>query len=389
MAYFLALILIILIIWYFWPQNKINFDKAATTHLHPSLSSRFNFLNPSAYYAFESKNLLSRFKAEILKRTGKAENHDVVITSCASESNALILGSLKNYDLQVSCFEHKSSLNYGKVVRPENFAFGPNKAISLMYMNNETGDIFPLKEIAQKCKNTGTLLHTDASQYFGKSQPSDFENIDFITISFHKMNGPHISALVILKDFHLEPMIKGTQQAGMRGGTENMPYVDLALKGMEITFQNRLAKNQKLICLKEKLLNVFRKYCVEEDLENYMSGKPFEIAKIPRGKKYSFVQISKNSMNILLVAFIYKPSGFAEIQQRFCNIEFRKKLAECGVYISIGSACNTNQKSASHVLHALNLPFIIRCGTCRFSFDDYNYEGEIDKFEKIFKKIMI
>ena len=135
--------------------------------------------------------------------------------------------------------------------------------------------------------------------------------------------------------------------------------------------------------LKEKLLGVFRKYCVEEDVNEYLCGNPFGVSHFG-DYRYGFVQISKNSMNILLVSFIYKPKD----GKRFCNIEFRKKMAENGIYISIGSACNTSQKSASHVLHELGLPFIIRCGTCRFSFDDYNCAEEIDRFEEVFRRII-
>jgi cysteine sulfinate desulfinase/cysteine desulfurase-like protein len=70
----------------------------------------------------------------------------------------------------------------------------------------------------------------------------------------------------------------------------------------------------------------------------------------------------------------------------FCNMKLKSNLAADDVIVSIGSACNTSEKGASHVIKAMGAPFIIRCGVVRISLGDYNTESQVRQFAKKFIK---
>ena len=173
--------------------------------------------------------------------------------------------------------------------------------------------------------------------------------------------------------------------------------------------ENRTAKNERLIFLKRKLEDIFSKYCEVKPFSIFKGktdrdafrivqnlSSPHAHPQIHRdlrwpifGKNVSYpkkllaVPLSINSISTVLVSFI-----LLHPTERFCNINFRKLMADNGVKISIGSACATTLKGSSHVLKEMVAPFIIRAGTIRFSLGDYNTENDLNRFEVIFKKIV-
>jgi cysteine desulfurase len=97
-----------------------------------------------------------------------------------------------------------------------------------MWANNETGLIFPVKELAEYCREQGVLFHTDAAQAIGKL-PVDLREVpaDFLTFSGHKFHAPKgIGGLFIRGGRELPPLIHGGHQmGGRRAGTINVPYL--------------------------------------------------------------------------------------------------------------------------------------------------------------------
>lgn len=368
----MILVIIIFIIIYLYTSTRvINFDNNATTEPNfickIKMFRAYSLGNPSAYYANGALDKVNELKELILNILGKSE-HICIICGSASEANNLLLKSYKSY---CSPYEHKTSimccntLNWNKLN-----TLHRGDLYSMMYVNNESGNIFPVAEIALECKNRGILFHTDASQYFGKSvNPiDDFKNIDFITISPHKMYGPQgIGILVIPRDAHIIPQIMGTQNGGLRGGTENMSAICGTIYAIHNTLSNRLNKNLKLEYLTERFKQMLLKYRCLTTSDTYLKKNTVMFINIPDTKK---------SINTVLVSFINKYDT-----TRFCNVKFRKELTLRGINISIGSACGTSVQGPSHVLTAMNLPFIIRCGVIRFSFGDYNTMADINEFE--------
>jgi len=101
------------------------------------------------------------------------------------------------------------------------------RLISIMAVNNETGVIQPIPEIAEMAHQRGVLLHTDAVQAVGKVNPQFLKNADMISMSAHKINGPKgVGALWVRPNIILSPLIVGGgQEAGLRSGTTPVPLV--------------------------------------------------------------------------------------------------------------------------------------------------------------------
>jgi len=115
-----------------------------------------------------------------------------------------------------------------------------NALVSVMWANNETGTIFPVKEVAEIAKEFGATMHTDAVQIAGKER-IDMQKVpvDTLAISGHKFHAPKgIGALYVRKGTKLKPfMIGGHQESGRRAGTENVPYIVGLAKACELAMQ--------------------------------------------------------------------------------------------------------------------------------------------------------
>ena len=239
----------------------IYLDNNATTAVWPEVADAIKpFLseewgNPSSSYRFGAKNkaVMEEARAGIARLVG-AEPAEVIFTSGATEANntaihaALSTQPGKRHVI-TSGVEHSSILAYCQALEVRGFEvtflpvdeFGAldlamfNSAIrsdtalvSLMWANNETGVLFPVKEIAAICVCHGVRLHCDAVQAVGKL-PVDFasQSIDYLTLSGHKLGAPKgIGALIVRSGTPFAPLlIGGKQENGRRGGTESIPLI--------------------------------------------------------------------------------------------------------------------------------------------------------------------
>ena len=192
---------------------------------------------------------------------------------------------------------------------------------------------------------------------------------------------PGLGALVIPKSMNIQPQIAGSQNGGLRGGTESAAMCSGAIKTMEITFANRVAKNEHLRGLTYYFKQMLEKHRRPVPMSEYVGLSDYNAYKksLAGGPSIVYINIpgTLEPINTVLVSFIDAKPG-----ARFCNLKFRDLAHQKNIKISIGSACNTDQKGASHVLHELNLPFIVRAGVIRVSFGDCNTFAEIDEFER-------
>jgi len=390
-------------------KSSIYFDNNGTTFppkpVQLAMIEATQWGNASTGYANEGKRCLESFKKKVKSRVGN-KNAEVVVTSGASESINLFLRSMADLfpksHFIISAIEHNTtikcaqSLAKAKKVRVswvkpradgsiylsdiKKLVKNDTKVIGVMHINNETGSINEVENIQKYCRQNKIYYLCDTVQSFGKYKIPD---LDACTASFHKMYGPQgVGILVVDKKIlnrGFSPQICGSQNHGLRGGTENLPGIAGALKAMELTFRNRERKNRKLEKMKNRILEKLRNHFEEEQFKKYI-GKTNHFRGFSHD--WSFMQVGdgKNKApNVLLLSFNKSKSD----PHHFCNLKLKKVLMKHHIICSIGSACSTSKKGASHVLHSMKAPFIVRCGVIRISLGDYNTLKECDEFSRV------
>lgn len=221
--------------------------------------------------------------------------------------------------------------------------------ISVMYANNEIGTIQPIKEIGQIAHEHGITFHTDAVQAFGHL-PIDVNdaNIDILSASAHKINGPKGVGIMYLRDtIRIGAFIHGgAQERGRRAGTHNTPGIVGFGKAIELaasTMEKRSAYEKEL-----------RDYLISR-VENeipYAKLNGHRTDRLTNNVNFSFRFIEGESLLILLD------------QEGICG--------------SSGSACTSGSLDPSHVLLAIGLPHEIAHGSLRLTLSDENTKEEID-----------
>ena len=236
-----------------------NFDNASTTKISENSLKTYveaseQYYNPSSLYlpASKSKLLLEEARNCIMKYLKAKQGSTLIFTGCATESNNAVLKSCitrKDKNYIVSAGEHSSIYATAKNMLEQGFdiRFCPLKPngqvdeqklfdmvddktafVSIIHVSNETGAINDINKIASelKRKNKNLLFHSDGVQAIGKLK-IDLSDIDFYTISAHKINGPKgIGALYIANSNKFKPfLLGGGQENNLRAGTENLPAI--------------------------------------------------------------------------------------------------------------------------------------------------------------------
>jgi cysteine desulfurase len=247
----------------------------------PYLTSEWG--NPSSTYKFGSKlkTVIETARVQVADLIG-AHAVEIIFTSCATESNnAAIHAALKanpgKKHIVTSAVEHSSVLNYCmalekegyrvtylpvdregllKLADLENAITDETAVVSLMWANNETGVLFPVKEIAEICRSRGVLFHCDAVQAAGKVQ-IDVRKVqaDYLSLTGHKFHAPKgIGALYVRRKAPFSPFVYGGhQERSMRGGTESVPLIVGMGKAAEIARKHLLHYDKKVRPLRDAL----------------------------------------------------------------------------------------------------------------------------------------
>lgn len=254
-------------------------------------------------------------------------------------------------------------------------AIRPNTCIiAIMAANNETGIRNNIKAIGYVAKNKKIPFFTDAVQIFGKYPINPIENnITAFSGSFHKLHGPTGCGVAVVKNSFLEgyglrPLIPGHQNGGLRGGTECIHNIAAAREAYKMTFEEREQKNIRMSKLKNYLINNLSQMVPLYYLEDYKKNKYPPPALIYLTPKDNPGNVLPNTVFVSLY--------FDDI----CNSKVREELAERSVFISIGSACKTNEVKSSHVLDALEVPRELIPGVIRVSMGDFTTKNDIDTF---------
>lgn len=219
--------------------------------------------------------------------------------------------------------------------------------VSVMYANNETGAIQPIREIGALCRKRGVLFHTDAVQAAGHlTIDVQRDNIDMLSLSAHKFHGPKGIGLLFAKNnIQLTSLIRGGgQERGKRAGTENLPGIiglAVALKDAQENMQQNTAY---ITALRDALRNGLDK----------IDGASFNGSRehcLPGTVNYSFQGVNGETLLSL--------------------------LSNEGICCSSGSACSAGSLEPSHVLLALGLSHETAQSALRFSLCEYNTMDEV------------
>ena len=243
-------------------------DNNATTAISPAARARLDGLlrgppgNAAALHGLgtAARDALEEARARFVRNLGGAAQ--VLFTSGATEANALcLIGALRHpknrcEQLVVSELEHGSVYDFTELplewpvavcrARPDgtpdldhlqDLVAGQRSLVSMMHVNNETGVIFPVAEIAAIIHCRGGLLHVDAAQSVGKMPLAEVvAHADALTLSAHKFHGPlGVGAIALLNpDFRLAPVLPGGgQEGGIRSGTVNVPAIAAAAVALD------------------------------------------------------------------------------------------------------------------------------------------------------------
>jgi cysteine desulfurase len=364
-------------------MNVIYVDNNATTRVAPEVVEAmvpyFSELygNPSSMHSFggEIAAEIKKARKNVASLIG-AHVDEIVFTSCGTESDGTaILATLDSYPdkrhLVTTRVEHPAikSLYEGLSKKGYRVTFVPvdgrgrldldylyqnlsddTAIVSVMWANNETGNIHPIEEIAQEVKARGIVFHTDAVQAVGKL-PIDVGKtaVDMLSISGHKFHAPKgIGALYIRKGTKFSPfMIGGHQEKGRRGGTENTTSIIGLGKAAELAKQHLDDGGyEKIKACRDKLENAL----LETVPNTMVNGDPEN--RLPNTTSIAFEYVEGEA--ILLM------------------------MNEHGICASSGSACTSGSLEPSHVLRAMGVPFTAAHGSIRFSLSRYNTENEMD-----------
>ncbi|MEI4789191.1 cysteine desulfurase family protein [Bacillus sp. FJAT-53060] len=196
--------------------------------------------------------------------------------------------------------------------------------VTIMYGNNETGVIQPIKEIGELLNDHTAYFHTDAVQAFG-TMPIDVTDlhINLLSASGHKLNGPMGTGFLYVNEcVKLSPQLfGGEQEKKRRAGTENVAGIVGLAEAVQLTKQNRREKAVHYGKLKETMLQVFE----EESLDFSINGHPKET--LPHILNVHFPGVSIESLLV--------------------NLDME------GIAVSSGSACTAGSVLPSHVLSAM------------------------------------
>ena len=318
------------------------------------------FGNPSNIYKIgdQTHEMIENARIKVAKAIN-AEPEDIYFTSGASESNAWAIAQC---DACIcSPYEHHSIMANPK-------AKGNIEFLTLLYshmlINNETGEVFDIKEKFQEVHRKKYLTHTDATQAIGNI----FVNVkdldaDMLSLSGHKFHAPkgigvlYINHTVIPRE-RIKPLIYGSQENNCRGGTENVLGI--------VCLGDCIKYACDTIAFKQYHCDTLKKIVIEK-LKN--SGIDYLINS-PKNSIPAIINFSLKDISNEVIASI---------------------LSEKEIYIGTGSACNTGDIKPSYVLQAMGCPKEYIRGAIRLSFSQRTTSTEVDiamdEIIKIYKEL--
>ena len=370
---------------------EIYLDNSATTKPYQEVVDKMvlalttQYGNPSSIYkkGIEVEREIKEIRRNIARSLGAKET-EIYFTSGGTECNNTIIRSVANLNKKTkkhiisTVIEHPSVLNTLKDLAADGFQVtylpvGKDGKISLedlknaikketilvsvMHVNNEIGTIQPIEEIGKYLKSLDekVYFHVDGVQSYAKIKfrPSRY-NIDFMSVSGHKLHGPKgIGFMYVKENNRIKPLLTGGgQEIGIRSGTENVPGIYGIGEAVRILNQDLEGTIDKIKGLRDLL-----KEEILANIDNVKINSPED-----------------GVCHVLNVSF---RGVRGEVLLHY--------LEQKEIYVSTGSACSSKKKG-SHVLNAIGLTPDEIEGAIRFSLSDLNTKEEIMKTVEVLKE---
>ena len=368
---------------------EIYLDNSATTKPYQEVVDKMvlalttQYGNPSSIYkkGIEVEREIKEIRRNIARSLGAKET-EIYFTSGGTECNNTIIRSVANLNKKTknhiisTVIEHPSVLNTLKDLEADGFEVtylpvGKDGKISLenlknaikketilvsvMHVNNEIGTIQPIEEIGKYLKSLDekVYFHVDGVQSYAKIKfrPSRY-NIDFMSVSGHKLHGPKgIGFMYVKENNRIKPLLTGGgQEIGIRSGTENVPGIYGIGEAVRILNQDLEGTIDKVRGLRDLL-----KEEILANIDNVKINSPED-----------------GVCHVLNVSF---RGVRGEVLLHY--------LEQKEIYVSTGSAC---KKKGSHVLNAIGLTPDEIEGAIRFSLSDLNTKEEIMQTVEVLKE---
>ena len=361
----------------------IYMDYNATAPVHPTVLEallpyyRGHFGNPSSIHwaGRMVKGAVEEAREKVALLVG-CDPVEVVFTSCGSEADNMALKGVaaalrnKGNHIITTLVEHPAVLNSCLYLEREGFeitrlpvdrdgmldparleaAIGERTIlISAMLANNETGVLFPVREIGVIAAERGVYFHCDAVQAVGKVPVDCREmHINLLALSGHKLGAPKgIGALIVRKGVKLHPLIHGgSQERNRRAGTENVAGIVALGKACEIASQEMAGEACRLKALRERLEAGILAAFPAARLNGH------RLNRLPTTANISFPHLEADSLLL--------------------NLDL------LGIAVSSGSACSSGTLKNSPVLAAMGIEPAVAKGSVRFSLGRDNTERDVD-----------
>jgi len=367
-------------------MKNIYLDNAATTPILPEVidvisTTMMEFYgNPSSSHQIgrKAKSLVETARKKIAKQFNAASN-EIVFTAGGSEADNLILRNAvvnlgvttiisskiehhavlhtieqlqKEFDIKVFSvdLDEKGGVNYEHLEELLKQT-DEKKIVSLMYINNEIGNLLDLKKVSDLCISNEALFHTDSVQGIGHFNIDINEiPIDFFAASAHKFHGPKgVGFAYIRKGFGVSPILHGgEQERGARAGTENLHSILGMEKALTMACENMVEETSYIQNLKNYFIAELKNNFDEIEFNGWSESE------------------EKSSYIILNV----------RLPKEYSMLLFSLDLK--GIAVSGGSACQSGSNKGSHVLNTILSENEALKTSVRFSFSKFNTTEELD-----------
>jgi cysteine desulfurase len=375
-------------------MDRIYFDNAATTPLDPEVFKEMlpyfteKFGNPSSIYSYGRETrmaienarktvakILNAHPAEIFFTSGGTESTNTAINAAVHDLGCKrIISSPIEHHATLHCVEHLSKdcgikLSYVKILSNGQIDYDDLEnllkeskekcLVSLMHANNEVGNITDIERVANLCEKYDAIFNADTVQTIGHF-PIDVKKIHvhFINAAGHKFHGPKgVGMLYINENIKIHPFVNGgSQERGMRAGTENIYGIVGFAKALEMAVENMEEESSHI----KEVRNYMKESLQKNFPDVHFNGDP-EGEVLYTVLSVAFPKTEKTDMLLL-------------------NLDINNICA------SGGSACTSGVEKGSHVIDAI-YPNSNQA-TVRFSFSKYNTKEEVDMVIEKLKEIL-
>ena len=375
-------------------MNRIYFDNAATTPLDAEVFKEMlpffteKFGNPSSIYSYGRETrmaienarktvakILNAHPAEIFFTSGGTESTNTAINAAVCDLGCKhIISSPLEHHATLHCIEHLSKdcgikLSFVKVFSNGQIDYDDLEnllkeseekcLVTLMHANNEIGTITDIERVGALCKKYNAIYNADTVQTVGHF-PIDLRKlpVHFINAAGHKFHGPKgVGILYINEDIKIHPFVNGgSQERGMRAGTENIYGIVGFAKALELAVENLEEESRHI----KEVRDYMKESLIKNIPEIHFNGDP-EGESLYTVLSVAFPKTEKSDMLLF-------------------NLDIHNICA------SGGSACISGAEKGSHVIGAIAPDSNQQ--TVRFSFSKYNTKEEVDVVMEKLKEIL-